>query len=56
MQKWLDDAIQAGVVEPNAMCLATVGKDMKPSNRYVLLKGLDQRGLTFFTNYDSRKS
>merc|ERR1711990_1299141 len=56
MQKWLDEAIQAGVEEPNAMCLATVGKDMKPSNRYVLLKGLDQRGLTFFTNYESKKS
>ena len=41
MKKWLNEAIQVGVEEPNAMCLATVGKDMRPSNRYVLLKGLD---------------
>jgi pyridoxamine 5'-phosphate oxidase len=52
---WLDDAIAAGVVEPNAMTLATVSADGQPSCRTVLLKGFDERGLSFFTNYHSRK-
>jgi pyridoxamine 5'-phosphate oxidase len=54
-QLWLDDAIAAGVVEPNAMTLATVSADGQPSARTVLLKGFDARGFSFFTNYDSRK-
>jgi pyridoxamine 5'-phosphate oxidase len=52
---WLDDAIAASVVEPNAMTLATVSADGQPSCRTVLLKGFDARGFSFFTNYHSRK-
>jgi pyridoxamine 5'-phosphate oxidase len=52
---WLEDAIQAGVIEPNAMTLATVSADGQPSSRTVLLKGWDGRGFSFFTNYHSRK-
>lgn len=52
---WLDAAIEGGVYEPNAMTLATVDKDGKPSARIVLLKGLDERGLAFYTNKESRK-
>ena len=53
---WLRTAISAGVHEPNAMVLATSSADAVPSARLVLLKGLDERGLTFFTNYGSRKA
>jgi pyridoxamine 5'-phosphate oxidase len=53
--RWLDEVIQAGVHEPNAMALATATPDGRPSVRIVLLKGLDERGLTFFTGYESRK-
>jgi pyridoxamine 5'-phosphate oxidase len=53
--QWLDEAIAAKVPEPNAMTLATVGSDMRPSTRVVLIKGLDERGIVWFTNYDSRK-
>jgi pyridoxamine 5'-phosphate oxidase len=52
---WLDDALAAGVLEPNAMTLATVSANGQPSCRTVLLKGFDARGFSFFTNYDSRK-
>ncbi len=52
---WLDDAIAANVVEPNAMTLATVSAHGQPSCRTVLLKGFDARGFSFFTNYHSRK-
>ncbi len=52
---WLQDVMAAGVVEPNAMTLATVSPDGQPSCRTVLLKGFDVRGFSFFTNYDSRK-
>lgn len=52
--RWLDDAQTAGLHEPNAMVVATVGPE-GPSSRMVLLKGLDARGFVFFTNYDSRK-
>jgi pyridoxamine 5'-phosphate oxidase len=54
-QSWLEQAIQAGVPEPNAMTLATVGPDNRPSTRVVLIKGVDERGLVWFTNYQSRK-
>ena len=54
-QTWLEQAIQSGVPEPNAMTLATVGPDGRPSTRVVLIKGLDERGLVWFTNYESRK-
>ena len=53
--KWLSDAVAAGIVEPNAMALATASADGKPSVRIVLLKGLDLAGAVFYTNYDSRK-
>ena len=52
---WLNEAIRAEVPEPNAMTVATVGEDGRPSTRVVLIKGYDERGLTFFTNYASRK-
>jgi pyridoxamine 5'-phosphate oxidase len=52
---WFADAQAAGLPEPNAMLLATASAEGRPSARTVLLKGYDQRGFTFFTNYDSRK-
>jgi pyridoxamine 5'-phosphate oxidase len=52
---WFDQAIQAGVSEPNAMTLATVSPDNKPAARIVLLKELDERGFVFYTNYLSNK-
>ncbi|MEO6745947.1 MAG: pyridoxamine 5'-phosphate oxidase family protein, partial [Caldimonas sp.] len=52
---WLDQAFAAKVPEPNAMTLATVGADGRPSTRIVLIKGLDERGLAWYTNYESRK-
>ena len=55
-QSWFEDACRAEVFEPNAMTLATVGADGQPSARVVLLKGVDRRGLAFFTNLTSRKS
>ena len=54
-QRWLADAVAAKVPEPNAMTLATVGADGRPSTRIVLIKYADERGLVFFTNYESRK-
>jgi pyridoxamine 5'-phosphate oxidase len=55
LQRWLDDAVEAGLSHPTAMSLATTGADGRPSVRHVLLKGLDERGLEFHTNYESRK-
>ena len=52
---WMDEAFAAKVPEPNAMTLATVGADGRPSTRIVLIKGYDARGIVWFTNYDSRK-
>jgi pyridoxamine 5'-phosphate oxidase len=52
--RWFDEALAAGVAEPNAMTLATV-EDAQPAARIVLLKGLDERGFVFYTNYESRK-
>jgi len=54
-QAWFTDAQQAEIVEPNAMTLATATSDGIPSARFVLLKGFDERGFRFFTNYQSRK-
>ncbi len=54
-RQWFDQALAAGLHEPNAMVLATCTHDGFPSARVVLLKALDNRGFTFFTNYDSRK-
>jgi pyridoxamine 5'-phosphate oxidase len=53
--RWLRKARRAGVHEPDAMTLATANRAGRPSARMVLLRGLDARGLTFFTNYRSRK-
>ena len=53
--RWFEDAAAEGVYEPHAVALATVGPDGRPSCRYVLLRGVDARGLTFYTNYGSRK-
>jgi pyridoxamine 5'-phosphate oxidase len=54
LRKWIDDAQQGGVAEPNAMVLATV-RDGRPVSRSVLCKSADETGITFFTNYDSAK-
>lgn len=52
---WMEEAVQAGLLEPNAMTLATVNQAGLPAARTVLLKGLDERGFRFFTNYQSQK-
>jgi pyridoxamine 5'-phosphate oxidase len=54
-QQWLDHALASDVPEPNAMTLATVNAQGQPSTRIVLIKGVDARGLVWFSNYDSRK-
>ena len=53
--QWLQEALRAEVPEPNAMTVATVSGDMRPSTRIVLIKGYDERGIVWYTNYDSRK-
>lgn len=53
--QWLTEAIHAQVPEPNAMTLATVASNLRPSTRVVLVKGYDERGLVWYTNYASRK-
>ena len=53
--RWLNEATQAGLLEPTAMTLATADEEGRPSARIVLLKGADERGFSFFTNYRSRK-
>ncbi len=52
---WLKEAIHAQVPEPNAMTLATVGNDLRPSTRIVLIKDYDERGIVWYSNYHSRK-
>ncbi len=54
-EQWLREAIAAEVPEPNAMTLATVGSNLRPSTRVVLIKGYDERGIVWYTNYESRK-
>lgn len=54
-EQWLQQAISAELPEPNAMTLATVGSNLRPSTRVVLIKGFDTRGIVWFTNYESRK-
>ncbi|MCC9598214.1 MULTISPECIES: pyridoxamine 5'-phosphate oxidase [unclassified Rubrivivax] len=54
-ERWMKQAIDAQVPEPNAMTVATVGADGRPSTRVVLIKGFDARGIVWYTNYDSRK-
>ena len=53
--QWLNEAIKTEVPEPNAMTLATVGSDLRPSTRVVLIKGYDERGIVWYTNYESQK-
>ena len=54
-RRWFDEAVAAGLHEPNAMVVATAGIDARPSARFVLLKGLSDDGFVFFTNTRSRK-
>ena len=54
-EQWLNEAISSQVPEPNAMTLATVGSNLRPSTRVVLIKGYDERGIVWYTNYQSHK-
>src|SRR5919201_1763077 len=56
LRAWIDEAVGAGILEPNAMVLATATAHGRPNARAVLLRGLDERGLRFFTNYRSTKA
>ena len=53
--RWLSEAIRSELPEPNAMTLATVASDLRPSTRIVLIKGYDERGIVWYTNYKGRK-
>jgi pyridoxamine 5'-phosphate oxidase len=53
--QWLQQALDGGIEEPNAMTLATVDASGRPSTRIVLIKDFDERGVVWYTNYDSRK-
>jgi pyridoxamine 5'-phosphate oxidase len=53
--QWLNEAVSAQVPEPNAMTLASVAHNLRPSTRIVLIKGFDARGIVWYTNYESRK-
>ena len=55
-QQWYDQASQAGCVEPNAFVLSTIDVEGWPQSRFLLARGADERGLSFFTNYESAKS
>ncbi|MEZ0538659.1 pyridoxamine 5'-phosphate oxidase [Fibrella arboris] len=55
-QQWFDAALAAGINEPNAMHLATVSPEGRPEGRIVLVKGIDDTGFSFYTNYSSRKA
>lgn len=55
-EEWFESAVKAGLKLPNAMTLATASRSGRPGARIVLLKGVDRRGITFYTNYRSRKS
>src|SRR4051812_1324183 len=55
-ERWYAEAVDAGVVEPNAMTVSTVDAGGQPQSRYVLLRGLDAVGFRFFTNYESAKA
>lgn len=54
-RRWFDETVASGLHEPNAMVVTTVSPKGRPSARLVLLKGLDDRGFVFYTNYESRK-
>ncbi|WP_180682434.1 pyridoxamine 5'-phosphate oxidase [Tepidicella baoligensis] len=53
--QWFNEALKSELPEPNAMTLATVASDLRPSTRVVLIKGYDERGIVWYTNYNSRK-
>lgn len=53
---WFDEAVDAVKDDPNAMLLSTVNREGRPSSRTVLLKGFDEKGFIFYTNYNSRKA
>jgi pyridoxamine 5'-phosphate oxidase len=55
-QRWYDEAVAAGVTEPNAMALSTLGEDGVPDVRFVLVRGADARGFAFYTNLESVKA
>ena len=55
-RRWFDEALAANLYEPNAMTLATATREGRPSARVVLLKGFDERGFVFYTNYEGRKA
>lgn len=54
-EQWLSEAISAQLPEPNAMTVATVASNLRPSTRVVLIKGFDQQGIVWYSNYGSRK-
>jgi len=54
-EQWFNEAIASEVPEPNAMTLATVGNNLRPSTRVVLIKGFDARGIVWYSNFESRK-
>jgi len=56
LRVWLKEALESGLLEPNAVALATVNSDGQPSVRAVLLRDMDERGFVFFTNYESQKA
>jgi pyridoxamine 5'-phosphate oxidase len=56
LERWMEEAIEAELPEPTAMCLSTVDPDGQPSSRMVLLKGIQNGKLLFYTNYNSQKS
>jgi pyridoxamine 5'-phosphate oxidase len=55
-RRWFSEVAASGTIEPNAAVLATASADGRPSARHVLVKGVDNRGFVFFTNYNSRKA
>ena len=55
VREWFEEAAESGIIEAERMALATATPDGRPSVRIVLLKGIDEEGIRFFTNYDSRK-
>jgi pyridoxamine 5'-phosphate oxidase len=55
LARWVEDARRAGLALPEAMAVATADSNGRPSVRHVLMRGLDERGIVFFTDYDSRK-
>lgn len=55
VEKWIQEAVESQVPEANAMCISTVSGDGKPSSRVVYARGIEEDGITFYTNYNSQK-